>query len=679
MPRSSLVLLISFLSTTMCALPTISDPKGIPQLFPQSVESIDKTLKRASLSYETHLKHILSLSQENGKENEIVKEWDVMEGDYLYAINLFDSQILCSPSESMRSAASKAKISLEAQRLKYLYAHPEIYDIFTSLPENAFPQQAHFYFEKTKKQLQKHGLHLPATRRETLQNLFREASQLEANLNKNVATDNRSIHVDPKDLQGIPTRLQNSLEMHSNGMLELTTDYPTYFPIVRSCQSEKTRKTLHELFSNRGYPHNQSTLKKLVAVRDKIANATGFSSFAEMDLSTEMAQSPQTAHSFLTKLHEKIAPKAAQEMATLSGLLPQGVSLTQDKKIKEWDLAYISEHARKDLYSISQEAISEYFPLESTIQGLMSVYESFFHISIKEVPIKEMWSEDVRLLEIREQESNFLHGYVLLDLHPRENKYSHACMVPLLPAYTDAQGAHPATTLLICNFAKSTKETPSLLSHSDVTTFFHEFGHGLHHLFARTGYTSATIDAVSADFVEMPSQLLEEWMWDKEILQMISRHYKTGKPLPPEYIDQLIDAGKFTLGLGIQRQCALSFVSLSLFEESKNVDPNTVFNVTHNTFYPHIHLNPNGHKIMNFTHLGGYGARYYGYLWSRVYAADIFETIKKKGLLNPEIGMEYRECILGPGGTQDPNKMIESFLKRKPSQTAFFKRLGLKY
>jgi len=671
------VLPVILSSLTLSALPTISSPTEISQLFPRDVSDITRLTNKTEIRYSVLLEEIITTPSQKRSFDTVFAKWDEMESEYLYATNLLDTIAMCSPDEAMRKSASKAQQRITKMRVSILFEHPEFYDVLSSTSYDGMDEGQQYYFDQVKAKLKKEGFHLSGNTRTELKNLLSDAYAKGKKFVNNISEDSRHITSTSEELKGISPRLLSNLTLTKDGKYILTTDYPVIFPILMSCSVESTRKALSDVFTNRAHPHNQKVLETLISLRSDIADKVGFDSFSEMEIKTEMAKTPDRAGNFIHDLAQKIAPKAAQEAATLTKLLPKEVQLSKDGRFNEWDVAYIIEQAKQQLFQLSSEEVSEYFPLEKTIQGLIGVYEAFFDVSIKELPLHEMWADDVRLLEVTENGNGFIHGYVLLDLHPRPNKYSHACMVPLLPAYDSKIGSPPATALLICNFPRESKDAPALLTHRNVITFFHEFGHGLHHLFGRPTLASASLDAVPADFVELPSQLLEEWMWEPEILKKVSSHYKTGLSLPDALITKMVDARNFAIGLQTQRQCALSLVSLSLFSSSRVGDPNELYRSIFNEQSPHISVSPQSHAIMSFGHLSGYGSRYYGYLWSRVIAADIFETIKSEGLLNKKVGTRYRDDILRPAATRDPNEMVSDFLGRDPQQEALLRRIGV--
>jgi thimet oligopeptidase len=288
-----------------------------------------------------------------------------------------------------------------------------------------------------------------------------------------------------------------------------------------------------------------------------------------------------------------------------------------------------------------------------------------------------MWHDDVRLIEVFDKNNKQL-GYLFLDLHPRPNKYTHAAHGNIVPGITLPDGSRlPVVSVVMANFPKPSKDKPALLMREDVRTFFHEFGHAVHSLLGATQMGSFAGTSVKTDFVEMPSQMLEEWLWDKDILKKISSHYKTGQPLPDGMIENILALKRYDAGNFIARQIMLAKYSLDLHKKGADKDPEKLWFALAEQLLPHLYAGPEYRAYASFGHLTGYGAKYYGYLWSKVFALDLFDTIKKQGLLNPEIGAKYVQEVISKGGSVDPNILLVNFLGRAPSQEAFLKDMGL--
>jgi len=402
-----------------------------------------------------------------------------------------------------------------------------------------------------------------------------------------------------------------------------------------------------------------------------------------------MAKNPEIAKTFLESLHEKASKKAQTEFKKLCCDLPESVELTilrqaplqklgtqQDDrgKINAWDLNYVKNQFKKKHFNIDAQKIAEYFPAEKTIKKLLTIYGTFLNLKFEVSEIQNLWHEDTTLITVYNKSNNKLLGYLIVDMHPRKNKYGHACQMTIVPAIKE-QG--PCLAIVVANFPKSTATKPSLLQLKDVETFFHELGHALHAILGRTAIASFSGTHVKTDFVEIPSQMLEEWLSDKTILKKISSHYQTGEPLDDTTIENILKLKQFDSGDFLQRQCYLSILALEYFAPGADKNPKELRAHLINKMRPQIAYDENDNMYASFGHLSGYGAKYYSYMWSKVYALDMFSKIKEYGLLNPEIGQRYVDEVLAKGGSVDPNILIKNFLERKPSQQAFLQDLGI--
>ena len=372
--------------------------------------------------------------------------------------------------------------------------------------------------------------------------------------------------------------------------------------------------------------------------------------------------------------------------------MPETTSLTQDGKMKTWDYRYITNSYKKKNFNLDENVIAQYFPADNTIEQLLKIYEVFMDLTFKPVDIHGLWSDQVKSIAVYSKENDQLLGYLLLDLYPRPNKFSHACQSTIIPAI---RNNGPSLSVVVANFpppfvlsspAKSKTKTgvskdisdkPALLKLNDVETFFHELGHALHAILGATHIASFSGTNVKTDFVEMPSQMLEEWVSDKEILKRISQHYQTGQPMPDELIDKILALKHFATGAFLQRQCYLSLLDLEYFKEGKDKNPKKIYNQLADKLRKNTYYDPDDNMFASFGHLCGYGAKYYSYMWAKVFAIDMFSEIKKHGLLNPKIGKKYIETVIGKGGSKDPKELLRKFLGREPSHQAFFEYMGM--
>jgi|SRR5581483_5270527 len=591
---------------------------------------------------------------------------------------------LLSPESAVRTAAHDAYIKIQQFWVDQFTTNKKLYAAFMAYADaqkeyEDLSDQQRYFINTTISDFKREGLALSDEILAVVKRLKKELSELVADFDRNIAQDNSFIAVERADLQGLDEAFINNLECDENGLCKVGVDYPTYFRVMENCSNADTRKKLYLAFQNRAYPVNAELLKKIIAKRDELAQLLGYVDFASFNIDDEMAHSPERVHVFLQDLIQKARAKVMQEKELLTKNLPESVVLSDNGTIYGWDFAYLENNYKKTVYALDEQQIAHYFPMQKTILELLDIYRQFFDIEFREVPVQGLWHADVIAVQVLNKTHDQLLGTLLLDLYPRANKYSHACHATIIPSTFTEDGTRiPDVSIVIANFAKSTDGRPSLLKRSEVQTFFHEFGHALHAILGATEIASLSGTHTKTDFVELPSQMLEEWLYNKDILKKVSGHYETGEPLPDHIIDTIIALKDLTSGYWILRQAFLATFSVACFEKADMKDPYVIFKQLHRAIMsPMIAYNLDIHFYASFGHLTGYGAKYYGYLWSKVFALDLFASIKKYGLLNPEIGQKYVQEILSKGGAQDPNELLYNFLGREPNAQAFFEAMGL--
>lgn len=583
-----------------------------------------------------------------------------------------------SPSEAIRKVAQENLIQVKQFFIEHIFNNPELYRALKEYNEGnkkneILNREQQYFLQDSIKQFECNGLSLPESIQLEIKDLKKQLAVLETNFESNVANDKKSIVVKYTDLQGLEIDFINQLERSKDGGYILGVDYPTYFNVMDNCSIESTRKNLFLAFENRAYPANEKVLMSMIKKRDRLAKALGYTCFAELDFCNQMVGSVNRVEKFLNDLEPQILAKEKQEFDTLIAHLPNGVTLTVNGKLKPWDFAYVRAQYRKKFMQLDENMVAEYFSMNSTIEGLLKIYEQFFNLRFKEINSAGFWHEDVKLVQVFDGKDQLL-GHIFLDLHPRPNKFTHACCIGISPVVIENEHIVPGATLVITNFPKGTSHKPALLKRTDVRTFFHEFGHALHWILGKTSLYSMD---VKTDFVELPSQMLEEWLFDASILKNLSKHYKTGQQLPDETIEKIIALKTFDSGATLQRLLFLSHISLEYFKSGDKKNPDKIFRQLSQKLRPNMAPADDAHFFTAFVHLPDYAAKYYGYLWSKVFALDIFATIKKHGLLDPVIGQKYVDDILSKGGCEDPNILLNTFLGRDPNQEAFLHDMGL--
>ncbi len=663
----------------------IKSIKDVKNLFPKTPQEIEQDTAKYIQEAKGAIDAIIAIPKEKRTFANTAKALDDLESRSNASIkaSFFYMVKYLYPQQEMRDAAQQAVQRIEDFFIDNVSNNKKLYEAFKAYAQgNALKEdlnaEQRYFIEETMKGFKRAGLDLPDEQLEKVKKLKKKLTELALKFDRNIAQDASTIEVTRDELAGLPDDFIDALKKTDNGKHILGVDYPTYFRVMEYSTIEPTRKRLYEVFSNRAYPANEQLLKDIVALRDELAKLLGYESFAALNIDDQMVKNAENAEAFLQDLRAKAEKKDNQELDKLIKELPESVELTSDGKIKGWDHALLKTRYKQKHFNIDEQKIAEYFPMEHTIEQLLDIYRQFLGVDFKEVPISGLWHEDVKAVKVYNKDRSQLYGYLFLDLHPRPNKFSHAANAGIVPAIKLPDGSRlPAVSVVMANFTKPTKDKPSLLLRNEVRTFFHEFGHALHALLGATELGSFAGTSVKTDFVEMPSQMLEEWLWDKEILKKVSKHYQTSEPLSDEVIDNIIALKRYDSGGFVTRQVMLSQYALDMFKPGADKDPYTILHTLLSKALPRMYYGPEYRFFANFGHLTGYGAKYYGYLWSKVFALDLFDTIKKTGLLNPEIGKRYVTEIIGKGGSVDPNQLLKNFLGREPRKDAFIRDLGL--
>ena len=667
-------------------LPKVQRIEDVVALFPKDKQNLDTLVSQALAEANKGLEKIYAIKERTFDNT--VRAFDRIASKFQIAHTIANVLSLVSPDEHVRAAAQEACSRLQDfavinfsqnkrlfQALSDYKHHLEQDGIFRD--KEKLTAQEEYFLKETLDEYQRQGLQLPEEIQKKIIELKKELAKLELAFEMNIAKDVRFIEVTGPELKGLDKAFKKCLEKTKEGKYKIGIDYPTYRKVMEECSVSQTRKKLFKEFSKRGYPANEEVLKKVIALRDKLATILRYPSYARLDIENQMAKTPENVEQFLYSVAGPCEIKAKDEVLLYKKDVG-GIPLSADGKFYPWDLGFIKNSYKKKHLAIDESQIAQYFPLEYTLPALLTVYEKFFGLSFKPIDIKGLWHESVIALAVY-KDACFI-GTVLLDLFPRPHKYSHAAEVSIVPTIRTKNGDfYPAVVLVIANFPAATKTMPSLFKRADVITFFHEFGHAIHSLLGVTELASLSGTAVKNDFVEMPSQMLEEWMWDPEILKMVSKHYKTGEPLSDDLIKKIRALKNFDSGEQALRQLLFAFASLEFFKKGENKDIFGIWKRLHETFSSHVMFDDEERDYCSFGHLMGYGAKYYGYMWSKVFALDLFYYIQKFGLLDNGIGSHYVCKVIGKGGSGDPAEFIRNFLGRKPNSEAFFKDLGISY
>ncbi len=542
--------------------------------------------------------------------------------------------------------------------------------------------------EKTYKSFVRNGAQLGAADAETLRKIDQELAQLSLQFGEHVlAETNRFLHlVDQKsELEGLPqgaleAAAQLAEEKGHAGNWAFSLDYPSYIPVITYAKNRDLRKTLFMAFNTKCAKgdelDNQEIIKQLVTLRHRRAQLLGYESHANFTLEERMAKSPETVFEFLNSLLEKAKPKAKLDVEEVAALAKK---LDQLEALEKWDFTYYSELLKKEKYAFDEEELRPYFSLENVISGVFATASRLFGLRFvpnSEIPV---YHPEVTAYEVYDRENQFLSVFYA-DFFPRPGKRNGAWMTSYRGQFQENGIDYRPHVSIVCNFTKPTKTSPSLLTFNEVTTLFHEFGHALHGMLARGVYESLSGTSVFWDFVELPSQIFENWCYEKECLDLFARHYQTGEPIPSTLVEKIKKSANFQQGYMTLRQLSFSLLDMAYHSQ----DPSQIEDIK--TFEKEVlkatELLPsveNTRISTSFSHIfqGGYSSGYYSYKWAEVLDADAFELFQEKGVFDSKTAVSFEKNILSAGGTEHPSLLYARFRGREPKPDALLKRSGL--
>lgn len=520
------------------------------------------------------------------------------------------------------------------------------------------------------------GMDLNDADLEKFKALNKEKAEYIIKFDKNIQEYKDPLAVTQEQLQGLGEDYIQKLSKTDDGKYLVTLDYPDYVPFMQNADDEQARKELEFKFNRRGGQENVELLEKTLTLRREIARLLGYKNHAELRLEDRMAKNPKTVMAFLKDLQKKLKPLGKKEDKEMIAYKNSKTG-KNSRMLYSWESGYWSNKFRKENLELDSEKIKEYFPSQVVIDGMLDLFGGVFGITFEPVDIP-VWHPDVKAFKIKDKASGELVAYFYMDLYPREGKYKHAACFGLVEGEEKQDGTYQIPFVaIVANLNKPSGDTPSLLKHSEVETLFHEFGHVLHNALTKAKYSAFSGTSVSWDFVEAPSQMLERWAWDPQVLKKISKHYKTGEALPDDLIKRMIAAKNFGAGGMYLRQDFFAQYDMTLHTADTTPDTTKLyFELTKKI--RGLPLTKGTIPQASFGHImGGYDAGYYGYLWSEVIAEDFFGEFKKNGIFNPETGLKFRREILEKGGTLDEEKMVENFLGRPADNKPFLKSIGL--
>ncbi len=560
----------------------------------------------------------------------------------------------------------------------------ELYNAITAYADTSpdLSSERERLLEHVLRDYRRSGMDLSSESRAKLMEIEKELGRLEIEFDANIRNDETVVPLTLDELDGLPQDIIDDLD-EVNGVYLLTMAYPQFGPTLDYCTNSTTRQKVWWAYKRRGGRANVDVLEKIIKLRDQRADLLGYDSTADFETETRMAGDAATVAKFYEDLRPLVRRKAKADWAEMLAAKRADTG-NPNADFFPWDFSYYYEKLKNDKYAIDSQVVQEYLPLQSVMDGLFDITQHLYGLEYREVTPdalrrgNALWHEDARLFEVWDTKSGQLLGEFYLDLHPRDNKYSHAAQWGLVQhtVWPDGSERTPVAAL-VCNFTKPTADKPSLLTHDEAETFFHEFGHCLHTILSEAETNRFAGTGVERDFVEAPSQMFEEWMWTPETLELFARHYETGEPMPTEMVTGLIAAKNLASGMKTEGQIFYGMTDQAFHTDADGEVDTTQVGLDmydDTTMYSSV---PGTWFQAGFGHLTGYQAGYYGYLWSLVFAQDMFQRFKELGMLDPEAGAYYRDTILSQGGSQNGLDLVRGYLGREPKMDAFLKSLGL--
>lgn len=518
------------------------------------------------------------------------------------------------------------------------------------------------------------GVNLDEEKLAEFKKLKAEISDLSSQYSINMNTANEVLVLDEEAAAGLPENFKSTYRTEE-GKYEILAMPATRTPVMNNASSEATRKEYLMKYYNRGWEKNLDILEQMVRKRHELALLMGYDSYAAYTTSRKMSKNPDAVWNFLNDLIARSSEKALADLETLKVFRNQFTGTNSNAPVSAWDRSYYRNQLLISEYSVDQELIREYLPMDACLSGMFSIYEEVLGVQYRKVEKPSVWHEDVLLYEVLE--NGAVTGRFYLDLYPRPNKESWFYGVEITPGKRTDKGQEIPSCMLLGNFTAPTEDLPSMISHGELSTLFHEFGHIMDNM----SYTGefAWQAGSKADFGEAMSQIFENWIWDYEMLSRFAKHYESGEVLPKELFDNMLKAKNVTSGLdalGSLRSCVYDMELYDQFDPEKEMDSDEMWREIDRKLKLPMYVEGT-HPQANWIHINTHPTYYYGYLWAEVYAQDMFTVFKENGLTDVNTGKRYRELVLKNGTRRDIDEAVEEFLGRPSNNEAYIKSLGL--
>jgi Zn-dependent oligopeptidase len=559
-----------------------------------------------------------------------------------------------------------------------------VFDVKASL--NLSSEQT-MLLDKQYKSFARNGANLNEIDKTQLREIDSKLSKLSLKFGENVLAETNAFEMhltNEDDVAGLPESVKEAAKeiaksKDKEGYI-FTLDHPSYVPFLTYADNRELRKKLAIAAGKKAFQdnefNNEKVVLEIVNLRHQRANLLSYKTHAHFVLEERMAETPKKVIEFSNNLLEKAKPAALKEFKNLENYAKKLDGIDQ---LQKWDGGYYSEKLKKELFDLDQEILKPYFKLENVIDGVFTIANRLYDLNFEEIATIDKYHEDVKTYNVTDTNGKFV-ALFYADFHPRKGKRNGAWMTSYKSQQIKNKINERPHISIVCNFTKPTETKPSLLTFNEVTTLFHEFGHALHGMLADTTYNSLSGTSVSWDFVELPSQILENWCFEKEALELFAKHYETGETIPMKYVEKIKESASFHEGMQTLRQ--LSFGLLDMQWHGQNPTKITSVKEFENNGFSDTKLYPDvAENCMStaFSHIfqGGYSAGYYSYKWAEVLDADAFEYFLEEGIFNKEVATKFKENILSKGGTEKPTELYKRFRGKEPKPDALLKRAGL--
>ncbi len=640
--------------------------------FSYSPEEIDSLCTNKETAFQRAIDVIAKIPPTKSSFDAVIYALECASAEFSNATNVALFLKYVSTEGPVREMADKWETRIQKLFVD-IYAREDLYQCFKSLDVSKLNPVQTRLLDEHLSAFKRNGLELPVDQRGKFLEMKKRLVQLESEFSKRLVEWEDSLALDAKDLEGLPPEYVSGLKKNEKGQYLITLDYPHYNAFMENAKSGEARRQLEFKFNSRGGDENRTRMEEAIALRHELARTLGYASHASLVLERRMAQTPEVVQKFVDRLKKGLKARGERDRKTLLELKKEELGAKTDNELHPWERRYYENLLQKKRYQVDHQKLKEYFPLDTVIKGMFNIYQTLLGVKFTRED-RKTWHPSVQAFKVEDGKGNE-RAVFYVDLYPREGKYGHAAAFTLQCGYEQPDGKYALPhSAIVANFTAPLTGKPSLLEHGEVETLFHEFGHIMHQVLTRARYPSFSGTSVKTDYVEAPSQMFENWVWHSEGLAKLSGHYESHEPLPKAMSDRLIAGKNASQGLFYLRQLAFAQIDL-IYHQSGKVDSTEVYSkIMRETM--EIAIQKGTQPQASFGHLmGGYDSGYYSYLWSEVFAQDMFTRFKREGLFNPHTGADYRKWILEPGGEQPPEALLKGFLGREPNEEAFITEL----